>query len=318
MKTNTLYLGIDVSKATLHLASPGKFLKVFNNNPEGHRLLIAYIRKLKPKGVVLEASGGYERMASEAMQDAGIPVTIAQPACVRYFAKSIKVLAKTDKIDAKVIARFGVATQPEPTPKTPENARKVRVLCDRRQQIVEDRVRETNRLEACADIAIAKAIRASIDHLEQTEQALDVQIKELIEADSLLKQKAEVMMQLKGVGPKTAIALLAHFHELGSLTRQQIAALAGLAPHPQESGKWNGKRRIYGGRATARKAMYMAAKSAARWCPVISVFYNRLREKGKPYNVALIACARKMLIRLNTLLKQMNQENHDPNGTISA
>lgn len=318
MKTNTVYLGIDVSKATLHLARPEKFLKKFNNNPEGHRLLIDYIAELAPKGIVLEASGGYERMATEAMQDAGLAVTVAQPACVRYFAKSIKVLAKTDEIDAKVIARFGVATQPAPTPKTPENSRKIRGLSDRRQQIIEDRVRETNRLEACADVEIAKTIRASIDHLEQTERVIDIQIKDLIEANAELRQKAAVMMQQKGIGQKTATTLLAHFNELGSLTRQQVAALAGMAPHPQESGKWNGKRRIYGGRAATRKAMYMAAKSAARWCPVISVFYKRLRENGKPYSVAIIACARKMLIRLNTLLKQMNQENHAQNGTIST
>ena len=126
-------------------------------------------------------------------------------------------------------------------------------------------------------------------------------------SDEQLKTKSEVMMQQKGVGPQTASTLLAHLPELGSLDRQQVAALAGMAPHANESGKWPGKRRIYGGRAQVRKAMYMAARSAARWCPVISEFYNRLRENGKSFKVAIIACARKMLVRLNTIIKNLQK-----------
>jgi transposase len=318
MKTHATYLGIDISKTTLHLATSEKFVKKFSNTAAGHRQLIERIVKLETPRVVLEASGGYERRVCETLQDAGLSVTVAQPGCVRNFAKSLKVLAKTDELDARVIARFGEATQPAPMPRTAENVRNIRALCDRRQQIVEDRVREINRLEACADSDIAAEIQISIDELSETEHDLDRRITELMESDADLKRKADVMMEQKGVAGKTASTLLAQFPELGSLTREQTAALAGLAPHAQESGNWKGKRRIYGGRAAARKALYMAARVAARWCPVISEFYNRLRQNGKPYKVAIIACARKLIVRLNTLLKQFHTPENSPNATIST
>jgi len=142
-------------------------------------------------------------------------------------------------------------------------------------------------------------------HLQEREDDLNQRIDQTMESDVDLQRKTQAMTQLKGV---------AH-PELGTLDRQQVAAIAGVAPHPQESGNWKGKRRIYGGRAAVRKAMYMAAKSAARWCPVISEFYQRLRQNGKSYNTALIACARKMLIRLNTILKSLNSQPPAPNGT---
>jgi transposase len=307
MKTQSSYTGIDVSKKTLHLATSERFIDVFDNTVDGVQALIERLRKISPDLIVLEASGGYERLACDAFQDANLPVSVVQPSCVRHFAKSIKVLAKTDEIDAKVIARFGEATKPAITPKTPENIRKIRALSDRRRQVVEDRVRECNRLETCSDAEITEQLQESIARLKQMEEKLNQQIDTLRRSDRVLKAKSEVMMAQKGIGERTTTILLAQFPELGSMTRHQVAALAGLAPHAQESGNWKGKRRIYGGRAEVRKAMYMAAKSAARWCPVISVFYQRLRQSGKPYNVALIACARKMLIRLNTLLKDFSE-----------
>jgi transposase len=151
---------------------------------------------------------------------------------------------------------------------------------------------------------MAQHIQDQLEHLQTLEADLDQQIQTLLEEDPEFRQTMNTLMTPKGVGVKTATALLAHLPELGTLTRGEAAAIAGLAPHPQESGNWRGKRRIYGGRAAVRKALYMAAKTAARWCPVISVFYQRLRAQGKAYNVALIACARKMLIHLNTLVKQ--------------
>lgn len=315
MKTQPLYLGIDVSQSTLHLAAPHKFLKEFENSVPGMTQLIKCVRQQTPQGIVLEASGGYERLVCEALQDADLPVTVAQPGCIKHFAKCLNVLAKTDRIDARVIAHFGVATTPEPTPKTPENVRRFRALVDRRQQIVEDRVRESNRLETCADADMRQHLQNQLDHLRDLETALDKQIDRLVKTDAELAEKARTMTELKGVGTKTAVVLLAHFPELGSLGRQQVAALAGVAPHANESGRWKGKRRIYGGRAAVRKAMYMAAKTAARWCPIISEFYNRLRANGKSYNQALIACARKMLIRLNTLLNTNQTKTPTPNGT---
>jgi transposase len=316
MKMNTVYLGIDVSKKALHLATPDKFVKEFSNNSRGIQSLVTRILKFQPILVVMESSGGYERAACDAMQDAGIQVCIAQATCVRYFAKSIKVLAKTDTIDAQVIARFGASTKPQPTPKTPENVRKLRALHDRRQQLVEDRVRESNRLEMCADLEVAEQIQQNIELIKQREKELEQAIEDLRQNDSELKRKAEVMMQQKGIGTQTANTLLALLPELGDLDRQQIAALAGVAPHANESGNWTGKRRIYGGRAQIRKAMYMAARTAARWCPVISQFYQRLRENGKSFKLAIIACARKMIIRVNTLIKKLkNQTTSEPQTT---
>ena len=313
MKNKTSYLGIDVSKRTLHLASPEKFLGEFDNTIAGHQNLIRHISELQPAGIVLEASGGYERLLFEALCTAGLKVTIAQPGCIRHFARSLKVLAKTDAIDAVVIARFAEATTPEPTPQTPAHVRKLRALCDRRSQVVEDRVRESNRLESCADPEMRRHLQNSIKRLQTHEQQLDQKITSLIASHSEFQQKQTIMTALKGIGPKTVCTLLAHLDELGTLTREQVAALAGLAPHPHESGSWSGKRRIYGGRAQVRRAMFMAAKSAAVWCPVISKFYQRLRANGKSYKVTIVACARKMLVRLNTLMKHLN-ESHQKNS----
>ena len=314
MKTQTSYLGIDVSKRKLHLGSTNQFMGEFENDVIGHQKLIERLVALKPVSIVLEASGGYERPVCDALQDAGLPVTVAQPGCVKHYAKSIKVLAKTDKIDAQMIARFAEGTKPAPTPKTPENIRRFRAVCDRRTQIVADRVREGNRLETCADRDMAKHIQANLQRLLEMEKELDQQIDHMLESEEDLQRKAQAMTAQKGVGVKTASALLAHLPELGSLSRQQVASIAGVAPHPRESGTWKGKRRIYGGRSEVRTAMYMAAKTAAMWCPVIREFYLRLRANGKSYNQAIIACARKMLVRLNTILKEMNQPIPAPHG----
>lgn len=305
MKTESVYLGIDVSKKSLHLGSTTKFIKEFANTKLGIQKLVAALKEIQPTMVVMEASGGYERICADAIQDCSIPINVAQPGCVRHFAKSIKVLAKTDAIDAQVIARFGEATNPQPTARTPENVKKFRAINDRREQIIEDRVRETNRLETCADKEVAQQLQDNIRQLEEREYELTRRMNELRNSDYELRTKSEVMMQQKGVGSLTACTLLAHLPELGAVDRQQVAALAGMAPHARESGKWKGKRSIYGGRAKVRKAMFMAARSAVRWCPIISLFYKRLRENGKPFKVAIIACARKMLIRLNTLIKNM-------------
>lgn len=315
MKATTSYLGIDTGKNHLHLGSTQRCLAVFDNTPAGHRQLLKRIVKLAPICIAIEASGGYERMVVEALQDAELPVAVVAPSCVRHFAKSAKVLAKTDAIDAAVIARYAQAHRPEPTPKTPESTRKLRALRDRREQIVEDRVREENRLEACADRQIARQLRASIKRLNAQEKKLDESIQQHIQADDHLRAKAKTLTAVKGVGPQTAATVLAHLPELGRLNRQQAAALIGVAPHARESGTWKGKRHVFGGRSAVRKALYLAARSASQHCPVMSVFYKRLRNAGKAYKVAIIAVARKILIHLNTLIRQLDQSNAAPEGT---
>lgn len=314
MKATASYLGLDTGKKHLHLGSTQRCLDVFDNTPAGHRQLIKRLQTLDPLLIAIEASGGYERAVVEALQDADLPVAIVAPGCVRHFAQSAKVLAKTDALDATVIARFAQAHQPEPTAKTPESTRKLRALRDRRQQVVEDRVREENRLEACADPEVIQQLKASIKRLRKEQDKLDHLIDQHIQADEKLAVKAAAMTAVKGVGPQTANTLLACLPELGTLNRQQAAALVGVAPHPRESGAWRGKRRVFGGRAAVRRALYLAAKSAARFCPVMSIFYQRLRAAGKPYNVALIAVARKMLVHLNTLIRKLNQATNPPEG----
>jgi len=314
----TVYLGIDVAKKDFCLANSQKSLRVLANTPEGFQQLIALLhQQYEQPHVVLEASGGYERNLTDALQDAGIAVSVVQPGCVRHFAKSLKVLAKTDAIDATVIARFGEATHPTPSEKTAPATRRLRALADRRTQLVEDRVREKNRLETCSDKLITTDIKRHIKQLSGVIEKLDQQVQTLIAEEADLVAKSATLQTATGVGTQTATVLLAHFPELGTLSRQATAAIAGLAPHPQESGSWTGKRRIYGGRAAVRKALYMAAKSAAQHCPLLSPFFKRLRHEGKkPYNVALIAVARKLLVRLNTLLKHLKIQT--PNATLAT
>ena len=189
---------------------------------------------------------------------------------------------------------------------------------DRRQQVSEDRFREENRLEACAHREVIKQLKASIKRLKAQEKKLDTLIQKHIHADEKLHAKARRHDRGQGVGEQTANTLLACLPELGTLNRQQAAALVGVATHPRESGAWNGKRRVYGGRAQVRRALYLAAKSAARFCPVMSVFYRRLRAAGKPYNVALIAVARKILIHLNTLIRNLENNNNTTHEGVVA
>lgn len=320
MKTNTVYFGIDVSKRALHFANTKKFLKKFDNTKIGITKLIAHLKKLADLEnllVTVEATGGYERLAVEMMQDEQISVHVAQPGCVKNYAKSLKVLAKTDQLDAQVIARFAEGTQVQPTAKIPEKIRQMRALVDRREQVVADRVREENRLETCPDADVVKELRRSISRLKGQERKLDKKMKRLEKSDKELCAKAEILRDQKGVGSKTTFVLLSHLPELGHASRGQIAALAGLAPHANESGGWFGKRTIFGGRALVRKAMYMAARTAAQWCPVLSKFYKRLREKGKPFKVAIIAVARKLLVRLNTQLKEIEKTTKERTAEIT-
>ena len=316
MKTNAVYLGIDVSKHKLHVASPDRLIGEFPNSCSGHQSLIARLQTLRPQLIVLEASGGYERLVCEALQDAALPVNVSQPSSVRYFGLSQRVLAKTDQIDAKVIAQFAEATKPRVTPKTPQNVRRIRALQTRRQQIIDDRVQEQGRLESCADKQIATQMRAAIRRLQSIEKTLDQQILKLRKSDAEFNKKSQVLLQQVGVGDGTVAALLSYCPELGTMNRKQIAALAGIAPYARESGTWKGKRRIFAGRAALRKAMYLAARTAARLCPVIRPFYERLRDAGKCYKVAIIACARKMLIHLNSIMKPFHEQ-HD-NTTVLA
>jgi transposase len=266
MPTPALYIGIDVAKATLEVGSCERHLFQAPNTSEGHRLVIERLRGLVVATIVIESTGIYARELVRALMQAGFPVAVVQPGRARHFARSLNALAKTDQIDAVVLARFGQATKPRlhqlPTP----TQDRLRALVDRRGQVVEDRVREQNRLEACTDPHIAKDLRVSITRLKKMEAALEQRIATAIAADAAVTAKHDILRQEAGIGPQTAFTLLTQLPELGTVNRQQIAALAGLAPYDRSSGAWQGRRAIYGGRARLR------------WGPVHGHHYRRTLE----------------------------------------
>ena len=209
MKANTAYLGIDTGKNELHLGNTQKFIAPFNNT-QGHQQLIQQIKKHNPTIIAIEASGGYERPITQALQDAKLPIAVVAPGCVRYFAKSAKVLAKTDAIDSVIIARYAKAHQPRLTPKTPESTAKLRALTDRRNPIIDDRVREQNRLETCPDQAMRKHLQQSIRRLQAQEKKFNQHIEQHVQRDEELNAKTDTLTQVVGIGKITAITLLAH------------------------------------------------------------------------------------------------------------
>lgn len=296
------YVGIDIAKAELVIATPTAMLLRVPNDPGGFKALIARLKSLSVAMVVMESTGCYGREAATALIAAGFRVAIVQPGRVRHFAASLGIRAKTDPIDAQVIARFAAATTPQPlTPAAPGVAH-LRALVDRRDQIIEMRKQEENRLESVADPLIAKDLKGSIRRWVASEEAYTKRIVAAMGADPELQRISDCLQKETGVGPQTAATLMAYLPELGTVNRQQVAALAGLAPYDHASGTRDGKRAIYGGRKRIRKALYLAALAAARWSPWLKDVYTALRAKGKCAKVALIACARKLLVRLNSLL----------------
>lgn len=308
MTTSKIYIGIDVAKATIDVGSTERLLlpKV-PNTAAGHRQVIELLKDQPVGTIVIESTGIYAAALVRALILAGLPVAVIQPGRARHFAKSQNIRAKTDAIDAVMLARFGEATKPRLHALPAENIERLRALCNRRDQVIEDRVREQNRLEACQDVDIAKEIGKSITRLEKEEKEHNKKIAKAIDEDSVLKAKSDLMQQVPGVALQTAAILLAHLPELGATNRQQISALAGVAPYDNASGTHDGARHIYGGRERVRQALYMATLATCRFDSQIAEFYQRLKKNGKKDKVARIACARKLLIRLNTILAQADK-----------
>jgi transposase len=303
MATSAVYVGIDVAKATLDVGSSKRLLlRQVANTSVGHRQVIDYLRGMPVEVIAIESTGIYGMELVRALILAGLPVAVVQPGRVRYFARSLSILAKTDAIDALVLARFAEATKPRLYALPPANLTRLRALSDRRDQVVEDRVREQNRLEACRDAVITKDLNTSITRLENAEATLDQAIAAVIDEDPALKAKSDLLQNESGIGAQTATILLAQLPELGTVNRQEIGALAGIVPYDRSSGTSDGKRHIYGGRERVRSALYMATIAACRFNQHIADFYQRLLKRGKEKKVARIACARKLLVRLNTIL----------------
>ena len=311
------FVGIDVAKSSLDCCLL----------PDGRRLSLPYDqsglkelhRQLPPPGtclIVIEATGGYQRRLVADLVDAGHLVAVVNPRQVRDFARGLGILAKTDRIDASVIARFGQHVRPRTVAKTPEKQLELEQLVTRRRQLVELRTAETNRLETCSSKAVRKSIQHMVDRLNKDIQKIEKSILAFLESDDDWRGKAEILGSTPGVGPTTAASLLAELPELGQLNRQQISALVGLAPFNRDSGCFQGKRSIWGGRASVRSVLYMAALTARRCNPVIRAFADRLDAAGKPFKVVITACMRKLLTILNVMLKTNSTWN--PNFTLQS
>jgi transposase len=306
------YLGIDVSKQCLDLAvrPAGPTLQVANTATA----LVAALRRVgRPQLTVLEASGGYERTALAVLQAAQWPVARVNPRQVRDFARATGQLAKTDTIDAALLAQYGEAIQPAPTPPADPAPTALAALVERRRQLVAMREAERNR-QRDAPTTVAADLAAHLAFLGERIAALDAQIQAAIAAAANLRQRAALLRSMPGVGPVVAATLVADLPELGQAGGKQLAALVGVAPFARDSGHWRGRRQVWGGRAPVRATLYMAALVASRRNPAIRAFYQRLLAADKPKKRALVACMRKLLTILNALLRHntpFQEDYHD-------
>jgi transposase len=299
-----MFVGVDVSKAKLDVAfrPDGETLQV-DNDESGIAECVRRLRDLRPQLVVVEATGGFEMAFVAAAAVASLPVVVVNPKQVRHFAKAVGRLAKTDSIDAGVIAHFAEAVRPELRPIADEASERLSALLSRRRQVLEMIVAEKNRLASTREKQVRQRITYHLHFLKQELGELDDDLDGEIRASPAWREKEDLLRSVPGVGPVVARTLVAELPELGQLDRKRIAALVGVAPMNNESGTLRGQRRIQGGRARVRTVLYMAAVVASRFNPRLKKFYDSLRASGKPGKVALIACARKLLVILNTLVR---------------
>ena len=303
MESQGPFVGIDVSAQRLDVAVlPHGAHFTVPYTDDGIASLVRRLQDLAPQIVLLEATGGYEIPVAYAMSEASLPVVIMNPKILRHFAKSTGKLAKTDKLDAQVLAHYAQAIQPPVRPLKDPEQHELATLMSRRRQLQGMIVMEQNRRRTSTP-----KVRHNIDqllaYLRQLLKDLDREIHEFIRRTPLWHEKQEILRSTIGIGPKVSASLIADLPELGLLPGPQVTALAGLAPMNRDSGKYRGKRMIQGGRPAVRQALYMAALVASRHNPVIREFYQRLRQAGKPAKVALTACMRKLLVILNAMLK---------------
>lgn len=304
MSSDASYLGIDISKEWFDacLLPTGQTWHV-SSEPDA---LVEWVNALPltPTLVVMEATGGLETTVAALLADRGMAVAIVNPRQVRDFAKSMGILAKTDKIDARVIALFAERIRPEPRPLKDVQQRELDELLTRRRQLVEALTAEKNRLQQACAKSVRASIEAHIGWLERQLKKVDGGLDKLIKASPLWLEREDLLRSAPSIGPGTARVLLAELPELGSPNRHQISKLVGVAPLAHDSGKWKGKRFCSGGRAGVRTALYMAVLSGLRFNPVISGFYRHLIDLGKPAKVAMTACMRKLLTILNSMVKK--------------
>lgn len=304
MVSSDVFVGIDVSKDWLDISVL----------PLGDEYQISYVRRelsvfvkrmsdLCPKRIILEATGGYEVEIAAALSDAGLPVCVINPRQSRDFARATGELAKTDRVDARVLAEFGRALRPPVRPLPEESARHLREIMERRGQILETLLAEKNRLQRTKSKTVRGSLRSHIRYLERQLKTMEDALSDQIKASPAWKEDVDLLTTVPGVGPLTAANLTILLPEIGTMGRRQIAKLVGVAPLSRDSGLRRGSRSIWGGRAQVRKTLYMSTLVATRYNPVIAALYNRLVERGKPKKVAIVACMRKLLIIGNAMIR---------------
>lgn len=302
--SESLYVGIDVAKDTFCVATTAdQHCATLPNTPQGHRQLCQRFKNHAVARIVVEATGGYERALVAELLAAQLPVVVVNPRQVRDFARGMGQWAKTDPIDARVLATFARIVNPTPKSHASPQTEALAELVRRRRQLCDLHTQETNRLAIVRHPKVKKSIQKMVRTLEDQLAQIDELIREHIEADEQFQRKDRILQSVPGVGPQTSAALIAALPELGQLNRQQIAALAGVAPWDRASGKSDGHARIFGGRKEVRCALYMAAFSACRYNPAIQTFAQRLQQQGKAYKVVLTACMRKLLTILNVMIR---------------
>ena len=299
-----IFAGIDVAKNKLdvHVRPSGAAFAVSRDHA-GLAELVDKLKGLAPSLVVLEATGGFERVVATALAGAQMPLVVVNPRQIRDFARASGRLAKTDAIDAEVIARFGEAMRPEPRPILSEEAQVLDEMIGRRRQIIDMIVAENARKRAASHKRIIREIERHLAYLQKLLDELDRDLDETIRSSPAWREAEDLITSVPGVAKRTARTLIAELPELGRLSRRQIASLVGVAPLNRDSGKMRGKRVIKGGRGQVRSALYMAAVSAARCNPALHPVYRRLRGAGKPAKLALIAIARRLLVILNAIVR---------------
>ena len=303
MEQEPTYVGIDVAKAQVDVAlRPTGERYVVSYDEPGIRELVSQLKTIAPAKIVLEASGGLELPLVAALAAATLPVVVVNPRQVRDFAKATGTLAKTDALDAAVLAHFAAAVRPPVRPLKDAETQVLNSLVARRHQVMTMLVSEKNRI-GTAISAVQPRIEAHIAWLEQELDDLDEGLRQTLRNSPVWREKDDLLRSVPGVGGQVSLTLLAYLPELGTLDRRQVAALVGVAPFNRDSGTLRGKRTVWGGRARVRAALYMGALVASRFNPVIRDFYQRLLAAGKPKKLALTACMRKLLVILNSMLK---------------
>lgn len=304
MDPNACVVGIDVSKRELVIAVvPTGEQWTSGAEPAALDQLVTRLQALAPQLIVLEATGGYERALAAACAAAALPVAVVNPRQVRAFAQALGRTAKTDAIDAAVLAQFGARVQPPPRPVPSADTQALAALVARRRQLLEMLGAERNRLAQTSTGPVARDLRQHIRWLERRLDHVDTDLTHQIQRSPVWRVHDDLLQSVPGIGPTVARTLLAELPELGTLNRRAIAALVGVAPFNRDSGQWRGHRTIWGGRASVRAALYMAALVATRYNPVLAAFYQRLRAAGKPAKVALVAVMRRLLTIVNAMIQ---------------